>query len=329
MKATSFVFTLSEEEAQALERLLATGNYLAKEVPYARAAAVREGVGIVLYASRKLVVQGKAAEEFVTCTLEPEILKRAETALSAMAEEAEDAKPHMGVDESGKGDFFGPLAIASAYTDAATAPVLRKMGVRDSKAIASEAAALKLAADIRRVLAGRFSVVVVPVEAYNRLHAKMGSINRLLAWGHARAIENLLELVPDCPRALCDQFGPKAQIERALLPRGRKIVLDARTKAESDIAVAAASILAREAFLRRMEALSGEAGIALPKGAGPQVKAAAEAVAKKLGADALGRFVKCHFKTLDEVLAKLGTTRAAAGLPPAPPPNPWKAFRGH
>ena len=316
-----FTFTLSDEEAQELERLLAEGNYRAKDVPYARAAAVREGVSIVLYASRKLVVQGKAAEDFVAFTLEPQILKRAATAQAALAEEAEDARAHMGVDESGKGDFFGPLVIASAYTDGTTAPVLRRMGVRDSKAITSDAAARQLAGDIRRVLSGKFAVVTVPAEAYNRLHAKMGSINRLLAWGHARAIENLLERVPDCPRALCDQFGTKAQIERALLPRGRKIILDARTKAESDIAVAAASILAREAFLRQMDALSREAGMALPKGAGPQVKPAAAAVAKALGTEALGRFVKCHFKTLDEVLTRLGTTRAAAGLPAAPQPR--------
>lgn len=316
---TLYTFALSGEEAGRLERVLAAGPYAAKTVPYARVAAAGEGVSVVLYESGKLVVQGKNAAGFVEFALEPLVLLRAETALAAQAEAAEDAQPHMGVDESGKGDFFGPLVIAAAYTDAATAPVLREMGVKDSKAVASDAAAKALAKKIRETLGDRFAVVTVPVEAYNRLHAKTGNINRLLGWGHARAIENLLSRVPDCPRALCDQFGPKAQIVRSLMPRGRKIVLDARPKAESDIAVAAASILAREAFLRNLEALSREAGIALPKGAGPQVKTAAEAVAAKLGAESLGRFVKCHFKTLDEVLAKLGTTRAAAGLPPAPP----------
>jgi len=324
---TSRTFTLREEEAVALERLLSEGPWEKKAVPYARCAAAKPGLTVALYHSGKLVVQGKGTDDFVTFQLEPHVLDRAETALAALAAEAEDAAPHMGVDESGKGDFFGPLVVAAAYTDATSAPILRKLGVRDSKAIASDEAAKALAGEIRRVLAGKFAVVAVPVESYNRLHAKMGSINRLLAWGHARSIENLLSLVPDCPRALCDQFGPKEQIARALLEKGRKIVLDARPRAESDIAVAAASILAREEFLRRMDALSREAGMDIPKGANPRVKRVAVAVAEKLGADALVRFVKCHFKTLDEVLSLLGTTREAAHLPPAPVRTPFLPFR--
>ena len=77
----------------------------------------------------------------------------------------------------------------------------------------------------------------------------MGNVNQILAWGHARAIENLLENIPGCPRAVADQFGPKRQIEQALMKKGQKIKLEQRPKAESDPAVAAASILARAMVL--------------------------------------------------------------------------------
>ena len=146
----------------------------------------------------------------------------------------------------------------------------------------------------------------------------MNSVNRILAWGHARAIENLLEKVPNCPRALSDQFGPEQQIQRALQQKGRKIKLEQRHKAESDIAVAAASILARAGFLLALAKLGEKYAVKLPKGASEQVKAAAGELVKKHGGAALLETAKCHFKTTDDVLGPLGKTRAGEGLPPAP-----------
>jgi len=224
----------------------------------------------------------------------------------------------MGVDESGKGDFFGPLVIAAAYVDEAIARDLKAMNVRDSKSITSDKAAQDLARKIRTRLGDRFAVVTIGPVAYNRLHATMTSVNRILAWGHARAIENLLEKVPNCPRALSDQFGPARQIQRALQQKGRRIKLEQRPRAESDVAVAAASILARAAFLTALAKLGENCGAALPKGASEKVKAVAADLVKKRGPAVLLETAKCHFQTTDQVLATLGTTRKDAGLPPAP-----------
>jgi ribonuclease HIII len=317
MKKTSFTIPLTGEQAQALAELLATGNFRARTVPYTIAAAEGADCTVAVYQSGKCVVQGRGAEDFVLYTLEPQILKRAGVGYEE-ALDPEGSAPHMGVDESGKGDFFGPLVVAAAYVDEGIASDLRKMGVRDSKAIRSDRVAMAMAGEIRERLGNRFAVVTMGPEAYNRLHGSMGTVNKVLAWGHARAIEDLLEKVPGCPRALSDQFGPTRQIEMALLKRGRTIRLDQRPKAESDVAVAAASILARAGFLAYMARMGKQYGLELPKGASERVKAAGEAFVARHGAGELVRVAKCHFKTLDEVLAAAHTTRAAAGLPPAP-----------
>lgn len=320
MKKTSFTIPLSPAQMETAARILASGNYRARSVPYALAAAEAEDCSIVLYESGKCVVQGKGAEDWVLFTLEPLVLQEARLGYEDVHDPS-STQPHMGVDESGKGDFFGPLVISAAYVDPAIAEDLRRLDVRDSKTISSDKVARDKAEKIRERLGQRFSMVVIGPAAYNRLHGTMGTVNKILAWGHARAIEDLLERVPDCPRALSDQFGPTRQIEAALLKRGRAIKLEQRPKAESDIAVAAASILARAGFLAAMDKLSKQYDVLLPKGASDRVKAAAVELVKRHGGHALLDSAKCHFKTTDEVLASAGTTRAASELPPAPAPK--------
>ncbi len=149
------------------------------------------------------------------------------------------------------------------------------------------------------------SVVSIGPEKYNELYAKLRNLNRLLAWGHARAIENILERV-DCERAVTDQFGDKSLVLDALMKKGRSIELVQQPRAEEDLAVAAASILARAEFLDRLKALSRDAGIELPKGAAPLVEEAGVRLVKASGPDALGSFAKLHFKTTARVLAAAG-----------------------
>ncbi len=127
-------------------------------------------------------------------------------------------------------------------------------------------------------------------------------MNRLLAWGHAKALENILERVSSA-RAISDQFGDERLILSALQEKGRKIILEQRTKAEADLAVAAASILARAEFLIRLNRLSQEVGTTLPKGASPAVELAARMVIKKHGPERLESVAKLHFKTTQAVLA--------------------------
>ncbi|MBR6023054.1 MAG: ribonuclease HIII [Kiritimatiellae bacterium] len=321
MPKSSFTIPLTPEQLSAAATLLRTGNYAPLAVPYTVAAASTADCRIMLYSSGKCLVQGRGAENWIRFVLEPEILHEARLGYEEQLDPA-GYSPHIGVDESGKGDFFGPLVIAGVYVDAPTARDLVALGARDSKSI-SDGPARALARQLRERLADRFTVVTIGPAAYNRLYATMGSVNRILAWGHAKCIENLLEKVPDCPRALSDQFGPPEQIRRALLQKGRKIQLDQRPRAESDPAVAAASVIARDAFLAALARLSADAGLPLPKGATAAVVAAAASLAQAKGGASFLDFAKAHFKTADDALAKISRTRATEGLPPASERRPF------
>jgi ribonuclease HIII len=208
----------------------------------------------------------------------------------------------IGIDESGKGDYFGPLVIAAVFVDATTQEELTLMAVRDSKKI-SDGRILELAPDIKTICP--HSVIAIGPQKYNELYGKIRNLNRLLAWGHAKALETLLERV-SCERAISDQFGDERLILNALQEKGRRIVLEQRTKAESDLA-AAASIVARAEFLLRLKRLSDEIGTVLPKGASPAVELAGRMIVKKHGQERLGTVAKLHFKTTKAVLDKTAT----------------------
>jgi len=208
------------------------------------------------------------------------------------------AAGRIGTDESGKGDYFGPLVAAGFFLADGQEEVVRALGVRDSKTL-SDRRCRAIAETLRA--AYPHSVVSIGPEKYNELYAKMRNLNRLLAWGHARVIENILERVP-CGRAVTDQFGDAKYVLNALLKKGRAIELIQRPRGEEDAAVAAASILARAEFLARLEALGREWGMDLPKGAGPPVEQAAAAFVRRHGREALARVAKTHFKTTERVL---------------------------
>jgi ribonuclease HIII len=216
----------------------------------------------------------------------------------------------IGIDESGKGDYFGPLVIAAVYVTPELEPDLRLMAVRDSKKI-SDGRVLEISRDIKQVC--QHSVVAIGPQRYNELYERIRNLNRLLAWGHARALENLLERV-DCQLAISDQFGDERFILRALLEKGKQIQLLQRPRAEDDLAVAAASILARAEFLIRLKRLSEQVGTTLPKGASPAVELGARMIVKKHGVDALKTVAKLHFKTTNVVLA--GVREAEGNAPP-------------
>ncbi len=292
---------LTAEQAAKLRSILQARGWHFEPRPYTLFFAQTEKLTAAVYEKGpKLVLQGKGTEEFIQFTLEPEILG----ATAADAEATADPshfEPHFGIDESGKGDFFGPLVIAGAYVDRGIARTLMQGGIQDSKRIGSDRRIRELAELIRRTPGTVPTTVVIGPERYNALYAKFGNLNRLLAWGHARVIENLLERRPDCPRALSDQFANPRLIEGALLERGRGIRLDQRTKAESDPAVAAASILAREAFIDWLQSNGKTYQRELPRGASAAVKTTARELAQAHGPELLERLAKVHFKTAHEV----------------------------
>lgn len=314
---TSHTVTLTGEQAAALERLLRLRDYRFREVPYARFAAEKEKTNVVFYESGKLVVQGKGTQDFIEFVLEPEILKEARLGYETVLN-PELLVPRLGVDESGKGDFFGPLCIAGAYVNAQVVEAWKDAGIRDSKNISSDKRIKDLAELIRKTPGCITTVVPIGNEAYNRLYAKLRSVNTLLAWGHARVIENLMgqrqRMNPPPVRAISDQFASnKETVAKALMSLGREIELVQRHRAEEDLAVAAASILARHEFVTRLGTLEKQYELTLPRGASAAVDAAAKDFVAKHGAEALSKVAKMHFRT----------ALRAQGLP-EPPKTEWR-----
>ena len=303
---TSYTAKLTPEQAVTLEAIVRDRGYALREVPYARFSGVKPDHNVTFYESGKLVVQGKGTKEFVEFTLEPEVVGVAKLGYEAVLS-PELLHPRLGVDESGKGDFFGPLCVAGVYVNAAVIRAWQDSGIRDSKSIGSDAQIAKFAQLIRETPGCVTSVVPIGCEAYNRMHKTTGSVNRVLAWGHARVIENLMlqrDLMNPPPiRAISDQFAQdKATVSKALMSLGREIELVQRHKAEEDIAVAAASILARHEFVTRLKTLEKQFGAKLPKGASAAVEAAAKEFVAKHGAEALPKVAKMHFRTSYRVL---------------------------
>lgn len=299
----SYTIAIQPAQAEALRKLLHDQGFEFVERPYTIFFAQKAKLSVAVYEKGpKVVVQGKETEDFVRFHLEPEILKEARVGYEEVLN-PEMFEPHFGIDESGKGDFFGPLVIAGAYVDRDIARHLLNLGVTDSKRISSDNRIHQLADDISRTPSLVSNVVLIGPEKYNQLYEKFANLNDLLAWGHARVIENLLQRKPDCKRSLSDKFANEKVIKRALLKQAREIQIDQRTKAESDIAVAAASILARDKFVRWLENRSKVLGVQLPKGVSAAVKSAAKTVLQNGGRDSLGTIAKMHFKTAIEVLA--------------------------
>ena len=313
---TSYTVSLGEAQAKALKQYLEAHGFEFRHVPYAHFAAGQGKVNLVFYESGKLVVQGKGTQEFVEFILEPEILQEARLGYETVLN-PELLLPRLGIDESGKGDFFGPLCVAGVYVNEAVIKSWEKAGIRDSKNISSD----KKIADLSKLIRGTPGCVttVVPIgnEAYNRLYRKMNSVNLLLAWGHARVIENLLgqrhRMNPPPVRAISDQFASsKAVIEKALMNLGRGIEMVQRHKAETDLAVAAASILARDEFVSRLFRMEKQFGLKFPKGASAAVDAAAAEFVRQKGAEQMPLVAKVHFRT----------ALRAQGLP-EPPRKPF------
>jgi len=202
-----------------------------------------------------------------------------------------------GVDESGKGDFFGPLVVAAAAISVLERPLLEELYVRDSKKMSDRRAAT-IAAELKKHVP--HSLVVIMPEKYNELYLKIGNLNKLLAWGHARAIENLLEETL-CDTVISDKFGKEELLERSLMERGKTIKLIQQVRGESESSVAAASVLARAEFLDCLHRLSQKWQLDLPKGAAPHVDQAGAAFIRKYGEEKLGQVAKLHFKNLQKV----------------------------
>jgi ribonuclease HIII len=270
--------------------------------PYTVFQGIKKGISCTLYTSGKLVIQGSASPEFIEFYIEPELLGTFDYKYDT---KDFDPTPRIGVDESGKGDFFGPLCIAGVYAGPKELETLLKIGVKDSKTLTPQAI-LKMAAAIRASVPHH--VVRISPSKYNALYSQFANLNLLLAWGHATVIE-ALSLETGCKRALIDQFTHLPLVENALKKKALVLEFSKKTKGESDPVVAAASILARAAFVDGLEQLSKKIGLELPKGASKQVVQTGQKLVRERGQLFLKEVAKTHFKTFDEILRNVGESK--------------------
>lgn len=297
----SYTQLLSPEQVRKLRSLLDESGFEFTPKEWTIFFAQKNKLSVAVYEKGpKVLVQGRGVEEFVQFELEPKVLGEAKLGYEEV-HLPEMFEPHFGVDESGKGDFFGPLVISGVYVDRGIARKLFDGGVVDSKRISSDARIRALADTIRKTSQGFVETVLIGPAKYNELYEKFGNLNRLLGWGHARVIENLLARKPGCPRSLSDQFADARVIKESLMRHGRNIVIEQRPRAESDIAVAAASIIAREGFINWLERKGKELGMRLERGVSPGVKETAKKLVGKNGPEALREVAKVHFRTAHEI----------------------------
>ena len=290
----TFVVTIDLKLAPKIKSDLIEQGFELSKPQHTLFQAKKPGINCKLYTSGKLTVQGKQKDEWIEFYLEPLIGNFSYTHAHADV----DLTPRIGIDEAGKGDFFGPLVIGGIYADEAGIQKLLKLGVNDSKRMHDRAVA-KLADKLEREFP--FATVVINPTKYNELYQSFNNLNRLLAWGHATAIQDLHKQT-HCRNALIDQFANESVVELALKKKNIEIELEQRTKGEEDPVVAAASIIARAHFVKGIERLSRHYDMDLPKGASAQVVRAGKKLVARDGPGILSQVGKLHFKTKQDIL---------------------------
>lgn len=297
---TPFVAKIEPNVVEKLKQGLIEQGFEFSTPPYTIFAAKKKNLSVTLYTSLKLTVMGKEMATFMEYFLEPEILG-AFPFTHPVASKELDLTGRIGVDEAGKGDFFGPLCIASVFAEGIDIEKLVTMGIRDSKAL-SDATVIKLANELKKTV--QHEVIRIGPAKYNEMYVKFGNLNSLLAWGHATAIEKL-HLRTNCKAIVIDKFAHEHVVANAVKRKGLEVALTQKVRAEEDVVVAAASIMARAAFLEGMQKLSEEIGMELPKGASDKVVDAGKRAARQFGKDVLQKIAKLHFRTTEVILSCL------------------------
>lgn len=276
-------------------------DYSFEERPYQHFLARKAGLVVNLYNNGKIVISGKnenerkEIEQYLNSIQAEKHIKNEKHYLPI-----EVSGIRIGTDEVGKGDYFGPLIIAGVLADESQIKKLEELGIKDSKSF-SDTTIQNFTFKIKEILSEKqYDIVTISPIKYNLLHKRMKNVNRILGWGHARAIENILKNNPECKSAVSDQFGDQSFIENALMKQGKKIKLIQTPKAEREMTVATASILARSEFINRMNEMNESFGMEFPKGA-TDVISTAEKFIKTYSSKALLNVAKIHFKTTKKI----------------------------
>ena len=322
-KLSTYTIKLDDAQMERLRAVCAARGWAPFDVAYARFAFRGPDVNVTAYEKRQVVVvAGKGTEEFVLHTLETEVTQAPRLGYDEVLH-PDWFEAHAGLDESGKGDFFGPVVAATVIAGREAIEAWLKAGVKDSKRLA-DSQILKLDGVIRKTAGAVVKTCHCGMPKYNELMLRPhANLNRLLAWQHATALEQALN-EKWVPWGLLDQFSKQPLTQRELAKKEVKnFELKMRVRAEEDPVVAAASVVARAEYVRIMKRLSHHFGGPLQKGAGAKVKEQAAAVIEKFGAPALRDFAKLHFRTAYEVVA------AAGRLAELPLPKPKERVEWH
>jgi ribonuclease HIII len=296
-KRSHYVLQLTEDQMSRLFRWCDERCWSFYSVPYARFAFRGDQVGVVGYESGKVVVQGKKTESFVTDILEGEITRMPQLGYEEILH-PDWFEPHAGMDESGKGDFFGPLVASCVIADGEHVRHWLKNNLKESKKTSGDAHILRLDKMIRETRGVVVHTAYATVKKYNELYEKFGNLNELLAWMHAVAIDGALRQ-RRVPWGLLDQFSKRPIVNKYL--KTKDFVLRQRTRAEDDPVVAAASVVARAVYIREMRTLGGRCGIPLAKGVNATVHDQGRQLLQTIGLDRLGEFAKMHFRTAHNI----------------------------
>jgi ribonuclease HIII len=256
----------------------------------------QESVRLNVYTTGKVAIQGKSSrlKEMLEGWKETREGGRRRDA----APRPVGATPRLGIDEAGKGDYFGPLVVAGArIPDAEVEGRLIEIGVRDSKLLKSDESTRRISSRLLDLLgAENVYIVALSPPEYEARRKAAGNVNRLLAETDAGIIEKLKD---DVRVVVVDEFArdTRACLE-PVMPEG--VELEVRPRAEDDVAVAAASVLARARFLEELGRLSGWAGFELPRGA-THVLDAGRRVFREYGRAGLDEVAKTSFRTTEQI----------------------------
>nr|WP_166158275.1 ribonuclease HIII [Neochlamydia sp. AcF84]NGY95956.1 Ribonuclease HIII [Neochlamydia sp. AcF84] len=294
-KPTNFVTTLDIKIADKLMQDLINQGFEITKPLYTLFSAKKKGISCTLYQSGKLMVQGKEMASFMEFYLEPHILGNFKFSYAHLEI---DITARIGIDESGKGDFFGPLCIAGVQAEGQAIHHLKTLGVKDSKSL-SDQSIIKIGNKIRTEYAHH--IVKINPAKYNELMIQFKNLNHLLAWGHATSIEQLANRT-GCQNVIIDQFADERVVIRALQRKKMEINLTQRYRGEEDLVVAAASILARQTFVEALDQLSEKYKIEFPKGASMKTIQIGKKLVQTYGSEVLEHVAKLHFKTLDAIM---------------------------
>ena len=257
-----------------LRKNLEKDNFIITSVQHAFWQAQRERLFITFYRSGKVLIQGNNATGYAEHYLLPLKAKQNIHGL----ENIKSLKNWIGTDESGKGDFFWPLVGGALHVNKKSDQKLWAMGVRDSKSI-SDQKIIEIAGAIKKAF--HFSVVTFTPGKYNKLYSELKNLNQLLAMAHAQAIKNLIEKT-NCDVVIADKFGEEKLIQNALGDT-TNLSLIQKNRAEENLAVAGASILAREKFIKGLEELSNKYQMNFPVGASSKVIETAKRFVRQFG----------------------------------------------